>query len=387
MRTYDLNGAQVGSLSAFYYHAYMPMQIIVGLLMDRFGPRRLLTFACALCAIGTYLFAGTHQLWIAQLGRFLVGLGSAFAFVGALKLATIWLPANRFALVSGIITCLGMIGAMAGDILLRALVDAIGWQVTIYLSAVAGVFLMFILWGLIRDVNPANPHPHLHVIHTKELWTGLLGALKNLQIWLAGFVGFLLYLSLSAFGELWGIPYLEQAQGFSSTHAATANSMIFLGWAIGAPFWGWFSDYIGLRRLPIIASTLVALLVISLLLYLPGLSVGSVYILLFLFGFLTSVEILVFAICREVSAIQITGTAIALTNMIVMIGGNIFQPVMGRLLDMGWTGVMSEGARVYPPEAYHLAMCVLPIGMILAIVTTFFIRETQGKVKFASIRH
>jgi sugar phosphate permease len=380
MSTYHLTGAQVGNLSAFYYHAYMPMQIIVGLLMDRFGPRRLLTLACLLCAVGTYLFAGTHNLMVAQAGRFLVGFGSAFAFVGSLKLATIWLPPNRFALVSGIITCLGMMGAMAGDIVLRALIDVIGWQVTIYISAGAGVLLAAILWGFIRDTNPQNPHPDLHVTHFKELIRGLWGALKNPQIWLTGIIGFLLYLSLSAFGELWGISYLEQAQGFSKTHAATANSMIFLGWAIGGPFWGWFSDYIGRRALPITVASALALIVISVLLYLPGLSVTSVYVLLFLFGLLTSVEILVFAICREVSSIKIAGTAIALTNMLVMIGGNIFQPVMGKILDLYWTGAMVDGARLYPISAYHAAMSILPISMLIAVFATLFIRETYGKV-------
>ena len=74
MRDYNLTGAQVGSLAAFYYHAYVPMQIVVGLLMDRYGPRRLLTLACILCAAGTYLFAGTHNLMIAKSWSILVGL-------------------------------------------------------------------------------------------------------------------------------------------------------------------------------------------------------------------------------------------------------------------------------------------------------------------------
>ena len=95
MKAYDLTGAEVGSLSAFYYHAYVPMQIVVGLLMDRFGPRRLLALACLCSVLGTYMFAGSHSIIIAQIGRFLIGFGAAFAFVGALKLATIWLPIYR----------------------------------------------------------------------------------------------------------------------------------------------------------------------------------------------------------------------------------------------------------------------------------------------------
>ncbi len=240
MQTYHLNGAQAGSLSAFYYHAYVPMQILVGLFMDKYGPRRLLTMACLLCALGTYFFASGHSLMLAQVGRFLVGFGSAFAFVGALKLATIWLPPNRFALVSGIILCLGMMGAMMGDILLRLMVDAVSWGVTLYMSALAGVVLAVILWLIIRDSNPAQYSPPLHAITFRGLLRGLWGAIRNPQIWLNGLVGFLLYISLSAFAELWGIPYLTQAHHLSSTHAASANSMIFLGWAVGGPFWGGF---------------------------------------------------------------------------------------------------------------------------------------------------
>lgn len=381
MRTYDLTGAQVGSLSAFYYHAYMPMQILVGLFMDRFGPRRLLTIACMLCAVGTYMFAGNFSLSVAEAGRFLVGFGSAFAFVGALKLATIWLPPNRFALVSGSITCLGMLGAMAGDIVLRALIDAIGWQTTIYLSAVVGVMLAVVLWMIIRDSSQSHFQPQLHVVKTKDLFVGLWSALKNRQIWLVGLVGFLLYLSLSAFGEMWGIPYLEQAHGLTKTQAATVNSMIFFGWAVGGPFWGWFSDYIERRRMPMIVGSIAALFLACWLVFVPGISLNATYILLFAFGFMTSVEVLVFAICREASSAKITGTAVAMTNMLVMVGGNIFQPVMGKLLDSKWTGTMVEGARVYSPEAYQFAMSVLPIGMLLAIIIAFFIRETNGKLK------
>jgi len=381
MRTYHLTGAQVGSLSAFYYHAYVPMQIIVGLLMDRYGPRRLLTLACLFCAVGTYLFASSDSLCVAEIGRFLVGFGSAFAFVGSMKVATIWLPPQRFALIAGIIVCLGMLGAMCGDIVLDILVSAIGWKVTTYISAVLGVILSFIIWGVIRDVNPQHEMYQSHIITFQMVLSGLWRALKNPQIWLNGLVGLLLYLSLSAFAELWGVRYLQEAHGFSSTSAAAANSMIFLGWAVGSPSWGWFSDYIKRRSLPIIVASIGALILICILLYVPHLSVSSVYLLSFIFGVLSSVQILVFAICREVSPLKIVATAIALTNMIVMIGGNLFQPLVGKLLDMFWSGTMVEGARIYSTAAYQMALSVLPISILLAIVIMFFVRETHCKIE------
>jgi sugar phosphate permease len=380
MGAYQLSGVEIGSLSAYYYHAYVPMQIIVGLLMDRYGPRHLLTVACFMCAIGTWLFAARFGLGVAEAGRFLVGLGSAFAFVGALKLATIWLPPNRFALVSGIILCLGMVGGMVGDILLRTLVDTIGWTTTLYFSAAAGVVLAVILWGVIRDTNPYHVGHIIHKMSFRELILGLWVIVRRRQIWLSGLVGLLLYLSLSAFAEMWGISYLEQARGLSRVDAASVNSMVFLGWAVGGPFWGWFSDFISVRCLPIIGASFSALLLICILLYVPGLPVSLLYLLMFLFGLFCSAQILVFAICRESSPMRVAATSIALTNMIVMVGGNAFQPLVGKLLDLEWAGTMINGARVYENFAYEVALSILPISIVIAIVLAFFIRETHGEL-------
>ncbi|OAI48839.1 hypothetical protein AYO45_00770 [Gammaproteobacteria bacterium SCGC AG-212-F23] len=381
MRTYHLTGAQVGNLSAFYYHAYVPMQILVGLLMDRYGPRRLLTMASLFCALGTFLFADSNNILVSEAGRFLVGFGSAFAFVGAMKLATIWLPPKRFALIAGIIVCLGMIGAMCGDILLGALVDKIGWQMTTDLSGILGIGLAIIIWLVVRDINVHSEFPEVHIVSFRTVMSGLVRAIMNPQIWLNGCIGMLLYLSLSAFAELWGVRYLQEAYGFSRATAANANSMVFLGWAIGSPLWGWFSDYIHKRILPILVSAILALIMICIVLYLPHTSVIGVSIELFLFGLFCSAQILIFAICREISSLKIVGTAIALTNMMVMIGGNIFQPVIGKLLDVRWDGTIVAGVRIYTEHAYRVALSVLPLSMILTVIVALFLRETYCKVR------
>ncbi len=379
MGYYHLTGVQYGYLSgSFYYFMYVIMQIIVGLLMDRYGPRRLLTVACFFCALGAYLFACSDRLAIAMVGRFLIGFGSAFAFVGAAKLATIWLLPQRFALVSGIIFCLGMLGAMFGDTVLRMFVDSVGWRSAINGSAAAGVVLTVIIWLIVRDVNPYHQEHHSHHTMTiPEVLSGLSQSLKNSQIWLSGIVGGLLYLFLSAFAEFCAPAYLEQVHGMSRVDAANATSMIFLGCAIGAPLWGWFSDWLKLRRVPIVVGAAGAAIIISLLLYVHNLPAMAVYLLLLIFGFLSSVQILVFAIAREVSPIKISGTAIGLLNMLVMIGGLVFPPMIGKILDLNWVGTLFNGARIYSAHAYMLALSVLPVGILAGILLTLCIRETH----------
>ncbi len=89
--TFNLSEAAFGHLAACYYYAYTPMQIPVGMLLDRFGVRKILTIACLLCALGTYFFAATEIFSVAQISRFMIGFGSAFAYVGVLKISDVWL--------------------------------------------------------------------------------------------------------------------------------------------------------------------------------------------------------------------------------------------------------------------------------------------------------
>ena len=379
MSTYGLGGGALGNLVAFYYYAYTPMQLPVGVLMDRYGPRLLLTIAVLCCALGSFLFACSNLVWVASIGRFMVGFGSAFAFVGVLKLAAIWLRPDRFAMVAGLATTLGMIGAMIGENALTVLVQKFGWKATTYGSALFGVLLGIIIWSMVRNVKKEdNPGLTYNKISFSDIIRSLLTAMKQRQIWLAGIIGGLLYIPTSVFAELWGIPYLEQARGFTNYQAAGAVSMIFLGWAIGGPIVGFISDRIGQRKSPMIIGSLVAALLLGMLLFTPNVPVNIVFALFLIFGMFSSVENITFAIARESCAPNIAGSAVAVNNMLVMFGGMLLQPLVGVMLDAHWKGKMVLGHKVFSNVDYEHALLVLPLGLIIAAVVTLFLRETHA---------
>lgn len=383
MQSYQINAAALGNLAGFYYYAYTPMQLPVGLMMDKFGPRRLLTVACLLCAIGSYMFAGSTLLSVAAFGRFLVGFGSAFAFVGVLKLATIWLPPNRFALISGIATALGALGGIVGEVALQQFVDDVGWRSTVLICALMGVVLAILLGAIIRDTHRDERRAHVR-INWHEVFHGFLLIIKDRQMWLNGLIGCLLYLPISAFAELWGKPYLEAAHGFGSMQSAYAVSTLFTGFAVGGMILGFISDHIGNRKKVMFLGTIIALVAISLLLGMPNLSPVAVFILLFIFGFSFGVEVIVFAIGRELSLRSAAGTAVAFTNMLVMLGGAIFQPLIGALVDY-FAGSRLENATVvgvYGAHAYTMAMLVLPILLVVALGLISLLKETHAKLSY-----
>ncbi len=380
MDTFGISATALGNLVGFYYYAYAPAQIPVGLLMDRYGPRLILTLATLACAVGTMLFGGSQLYWVAAIGRFLVGLGSAFAFVGVLKLATMWLPANRFAFISGMATTLGMIGAMSGQIILTQIVAKIDWQNTVLYSGLFGFLLAPVLWLIVRDAPLHHRVREEHVHHTLTvavLTKEVKAILANFQMWVNGFIGFLLYLPTSVFAEFWGVPYLESAQGLTPHEAALAVSMIFLGWAVGGPIVGLVSDRIESRRAPLFMGALVACVLMVCLLTVPYLEKITIFSILFTFGVFSSAEVICFAIGRENCVPHLAGTAVAVTNFLIMMGGVVFQPLVGRLLDVFWTGEMLDGVRLYGVSSYQKALMILPVGLLLSFVMTFFLKETH----------
>jgi sugar phosphate permease len=392
---FGLSATSFGMLSAFYYYAYVPMQLPVGVLLDRYGPRLLLTLACLTCALGTFLFTDTNLFLVSATGRFLTGFGSAFAFVGVLKLATIWLPENRLAMVAGLTSALGTVGAMLGDNILGALVNHIGWVQTMHYAAYFGVILTVVLWLGLRDKKHDRSkrllQGHGTISNFRQSLVDVIIIAKNPQMWLIGLYGCLVYLPTTVFGELWGIPYLRHAHGLSQEAAGLANSILFFGFMIGAPLMGYISDQIMRRKPPILVGAIGAGIVMSVILYCPNLTEVQIDVLMFLLGMLYSAQCIVFALGRESSPSEAAATAIAMINMLVMLGAMLLQPVVGRLLD--WSLAMKQGSRLihhstaeavrhlYTAADYQFAMTIIPIGIFAAAVLVLFIKETYAYAK------
>ncbi len=370
-----ISASAFGQLSAFYYFAYSPMQLPVGMLMDRFGPRRLLTFACLCCTFGSLMFSYSSSMLIAGSGRFLVGFGSSFAFVGVLSLAMHWLPRRYFSLVAGLITTLGMLGLVYGEVKITEMAVTMGLQYVLTMMVVFGAVLSVLIFIVVRD-GPGGIQVKSQPL--PEFFHNVLCVLKSHHVWLIGFVGACLYTSLSVFGELWGKTYLEQAHHLTKLEAARTISAMFLGWAVGAPIAGYFSDYTGRRVLPLVIGAVMALICISLVLYCPGLSYTSLNVLLFLYGVFSATEIIVFVMAKENSGALLSGTVFAVTNMIVTLGGVVFQPLVGKLLDTFGDSSLVGGEHIYTVVDYQLALSILPLSLLMVMIAAFFLKDQRS---------
>ena len=153
---------------------------------------------------------------------------------------------------------------------------------------------------------------------------------------------------------------MHQAKGFSPQIAAALTSMVFLGWAVGGPIIGMFSDYLNNRRMPLVLGSLLGAALISAIVYLDGLSPFAIGSLLFLFGVFSSAQNIAFVIAKESTVPALTGSAVALTNMFVMLAGTILQPMVGYILDIYWDGTVIDGIHHYSNGNFQYALLILP---------------------------
>jgi MFS family permease len=377
MKAFSANAAQLGLLASIYFYAYSSMQIPVGILIDRLGPRRLLTVATLICGSGALIFSFSQFLFVAGIGRLLIGLGSAFAVVGCMQICATWLPLRYFASLTGTMVTMGMIGAICGEAPLSLMVGHFGWRQTLFIFGIVGIVLSFTIWLLIRDRNPSRPAPV--VSSETSLFEGLKIVLKNKQNLIIAAYGALMYAPTTTFGGLWGVPFLMSSYHLDRPLAATLISILFIGWAVGSPIFGIISDRIKRRRTPMIIANYGALAMLSVILFVPNLSLYILGACLFLFGFFSSGFLPSFSLIREINPYNVNATSIGFMNAFNMLTGAILQPLVGIILDLTWNGTMQAGVREYSVGSFHTALIVLPIGLVLGLLTLPFIKETYCK--------
>jgi MFS family permease len=365
--------------SAFYFYAYAPLQLPVGLLMDKFGARKLLTLAAIACAGGCFLFGVTHVLSVAQIGRFFMGSGSSFAFVGMIYICSHWFLGKKLALLVGLGNSIGMLGAVGGEGPLGYLVDMYGWRATVLGLSVAGLILAVVIYLTLKAKPPAFVKQENEAFAKVNVWQNLKKVAQNHRTWINALIALFFYGTTAAYASLWGVPYLMGFYDLTRENAGLVVSMIFVGWIIGGPILGWLSDRLR-KRIPIVQiSSLLACICLLPIIYWQNLPFSVLFISHFLLGTFSAAQLLNFSLAIEFNEIIAKGTAIALTNMVVAFGSSVFQPFIGLLLDMH-SNANSQTEQYGLPD-FQFAFTTLPISLLIAFALTFFLAEKQRREK------
>lgn len=370
----------VTALSAYLW-VYAPMQLVVGLLIDRLGSRFPLAVAAIACGAGSLLFASAADAVDLGMGRGLQGFGSAFAFVGAIYVATVWCSPKRLALIVGLTTSVGMIGAIAGQAPVAALAEDFGWQTVVRWSGIVGIGLGVVLLVFIPS-RPAwfhervGPEPHRGIL--KDICKVVL----NWKLLLVGCISAIVYLPQSVFAALWGTTYLERSLGSTDTQAAMLVSILPFTWLIACPIVGWLSDRVGRRKRLLLIGCVMGGLAMGGLTFASDLGQGGVIAMLVIGGLFTSTQILTFAVAMEVCPRNLRATAAAACNAIAMLVAAGIQVAIGTALKASVPIEVATGGNllnVATADDFRQAYLIIPSLFIAAFVLLLFLPETGQK--------
>jgi MFS family permease len=383
MKSFNLNAPQLGQLSSMYFYANLLFLFPAGILLDRFSTKKILLCAITLSTLGTFIFAISNTYSEAATARFVIGAGAAFCFLSCIRLASRWFPASKMALVTGVVVTMAMLGGLVAQTPLALLSVALGWRNGVLLDAALGIVIFVAILLLVQDFPP-NSHEKVKSDRAQLKSIGFLRGLKivflNPYNWLNGIYTSLMNLPVFLLGALWGIHYLVEVHHVTLVQASYATTLFFVGVIFGSPAFGWLSDHIGRRVLPMIMGAILSLGVVFILIYAPHLSLTSLMGLFFAIGFVTSSQVLSYPTIAELNPIALTSTAVSIDSMTIMLSGAIFQPFFGWVMERHLTQhAVTHVASVYSASDFLNAMLIMPIAFAIALVVALFIKETYCK--------
>lgn len=365
----------VAGIMAIYWPFYALAQIPAGWLLDRYGAKWVLSIACMIMSIGILMFTWQPIVLTMWLARVIVAIGSAFAFLGTLKVASDVLPKSIFPIAVGITNTVGSISGIFGQVLLSHGIVHLGWQGALQFVGYVGIIYSFVLYIFMPAKQAASTPSSV----SRKLSIQYLHVLKSKHLWfVALYAGIMVGTVLYAFSELYDVVFLQYTYSLTAVKAASISSTIFVGIAVGGPSHGIIVRLLGDKKRWMLMANVATIIVFSTIVLTPAnqLNITFLYLLYFLLGFFVSSMLLAFAVVNDIFATEVQGTVLAFTNMIISIGGVFFQNLVAYVT----TWINGGDIKViHNPHVFVLSFVFLLCFLVLSFFLLLLI-DTRDRV-------
>jgi len=268
---FGVGAAALGTFTVLQVGVYAAMQIPTGVLVDRYGPRRVLTVAVLVLGAGQLLLGVAHSYGLGLLARGVLGLGDALTFVSVLRLVAAHFPGRQYALLTSFTAAVGYIGNLAATVPLSLVLDGAGWTSTFLAAGAITVLYTVVVALRVRDVPAGEQPPVREQVRPRDLAHRVAEAWRTPGTRLGFWVHFSTMFAPNALTLLWGVPWLVQGQGQSKATASALLTVFVFGSMAGGPLLG---GLIGRRpslRMPLVGGYIGgAALIWAVLLSWPG---------------------------------------------------------------------------------------------------------------------
>jgi len=358
----SLSATQTGLLSSAFFFSFAAVQIPIGILIDRYGPKDVMLATAVIAVIGTVLFALAPSASLLIVARALMGLGCSTFFMAPLVIYARRFPPQRFASLTSIQMGGANLGTLAATAPLAASSAAIGWRGSfLAVAAITVVLALAIVFAVPKDADASKG---------RESWADALrGVAEAVRVPSFRSVFFMHLTTYSCFVSiigLWGGPWLTDVHG---ADLKTRGNILLLGAGAqicGMLMWGPMDRFWGSYRKPVFLAGSTAVAMMAILVFVPlDLNLASVWFVLF--GLSVSYTPILTSHGKSLFPVHLTGRGITLMNIGTMGGAFLSQSVTGVLIDLG--GRSEAGS--YSPEGYRLVFAALGSWLLLSLFFYF----------------
>jgi len=351
----SLDTEGLGVLSASFFYAFALTQIPITLLLDRVGPRRLMSGLTLVGIVGALVFSAANDLATGIAGRILMGVGMACNLMGPLKLLTLWFSPFRFATLSGMVFAIGSIGNMAATSPFVLMVEGLGWRLSFQIIAAFNLLLVGAFYWVAKDRPSRVP------LEPEGIFSDLGLLLKHRDFWIISAATMVSYGVFAAFQALWAGPFLIEAVGLTPLRAGNVILIMNVALILGSPFWGHASDWLKTRKWVVLGGQgMLCLVILMMLSVTPGTKLLILGVLFFFFGFFRVTGSLMYAHIKESMPLRMAGAAMTGINFFTMMGSAVFLQGLGKAMQAVYPSASRSA------DAFDLAfvLCALSIGAI-----------------------
>ena len=362
----------VYALSGFYY-TFAIFQIPVGILIDRYGARVFPSLGILLCGIGAILMSQSQTNMAMTLSRAVMGIGAAFSFLNGLKIMNNWFQPKRFAYLLGLFIALGSLGIVLRKSGFNVLEEMFQWRMAMMVFGLGGLIFACVYFFVVQDAPGAGFSIHSPIKDKKEFWANVKEVFNNSHPWVIGIAVGLVIGPLFAFETVWSIPFIKVAYHLNTQMAVMFSILFVFGYGAGAVFFGRVSTSIGQRKLFIPWGIGIAILMLLIILYPPYLGIQITAVCFFILGFAASNVNLGYVLIHEHNVPHMTATSAAVVNTFYAFFAAISQSLIAVFLNLG---LAEEHTKSFSVHDFQVSLVRLPVYMLIALVFSFFIKET-----------
>ncbi len=354
MQQFHMDTAVFGQFSGIYYMGYALMHLPVGIMLDRFGPRKIMTGCILLTVIGLLPIIFTDNWIYPVIGRMFIGMGSSAAILSTFKIIRMAFSEQRFTRMLSFSVTIGLIGAIYGGGPVGYMCSTLGYKTVVEIIAGFGVLLAAITYFIVPDFKGSND-------------TTIMADIKlvatNQRVIALCFCAGLLVGPMEGFADVWGSEFLKVVYGFDSSLASYLPSMIFIGMCFGSPILSIIAENTGRYIGTIIVAGTIMFIVFAMLV--TGImNVNSITASFIIVGICCAYQISAIYKASTYVPDHVAGLTTAVANMIIMSFGYIFHSVIGFVIN-AYGGGAEAKALVYGVGVIPLTLALGVIGFIV----------------------